>query len=47
MKKESNSKKELRINELRKQILELKLSNTSNFLEIRKLQLELDKLYEN
>lgn len=47
MKKESNSKKELRIKELRKQILDLKLSNTSNFLEIRKLQIELDKLYEN
>lgn len=47
MKKESNSKKELRINELKKQILELKLSNTSNFLQIRKLQIELDKLYEN
>lgn len=47
MKKESNSKKELRINELRKQILELKLSNTCNFLQIRKLQIELDELYEN
>jgi hypothetical protein len=47
MKKESNSKKELRINELKKQILELKLSNTSNFLQIRKLQIELDKLYED
>jgi hypothetical protein len=47
MSKESKTKKEQRILELRKQILDLKLSNTSNFLEIRKLQIELDKLYEN
>jgi len=47
MSKESKNKKELRIQELRKQILDLKLSNQSRFLEIRKLQIELDKLYEN
>ena len=36
----------LQIAQLNKEILEVKLTDPSNFLKIRKLQIKLDKLYE-
>lgn len=37
----------LRIAQLNKEILETKMTDPGNFLKIRKLQMELDKLYED
>ena len=37
----------LRIAQLNKEILETKMKDPNNFLKIRKLQMELDKLYED
>jgi hypothetical protein len=37
----------LRIAQLNKEILETKMTDPNNFLKIRRLQMELDKLYEN
>ena len=37
----------LRIAQLNKEILETKMTDPTNFLKIRKLQMELDKLYED
>lgn len=39
--------KELKIAQLNKQILELKMTDPNNFIQIRKLQMELEKLYED
>jgi hypothetical protein len=39
--------KELKIAQLNKEILETKMKDPANFLKIRKLQMELDKLYED
>ena len=39
--------KELKIAQLNKQILELKMTDPNNFIKIRALQMELEKLYEN
>jgi hypothetical protein len=36
---------ELKIAQLNKEILETKMTDPTNFLKIRKLQMELDKLY--
>jgi len=36
---------ELKIAQLNKRILETKMTDPTNFLKIRKLQMELDKLY--
>lgn len=38
---------ELKIAQLNKEILETKMTDPTNFLKIRRLQMELDKLYEN
>lgn len=38
---------EFRIAQLNKKILETKMTDPTNFILIRKLQMELDKLYEN
>jgi hypothetical protein len=38
---------EVYIAQLNKEILRLKMTDPTNHLQIRKLQLELDKLYEN
>ena len=38
---------ELQIAQLNKRILETKMTDPTNFLLIRKLQMELEKLYEN
>lgn len=38
--------RELKIAQLNKEILEVKLTEPGNFLKIRKLQIKLDKLYE-
>lgn len=37
----------LRIAQLNKEILETKMKDPNNFLKIRKLQMELEKLYED
>jgi hypothetical protein len=37
----------LRIAQLNKEILETKMTDPNNFLKIRKLQMELEKLYED
>jgi len=37
----------LRIAQLNKEILETKMTDPTNFLKIRRLQMELDKLYED
>jgi len=39
--------RELQIAQLNKEILEVKLTEPNNFLKIRKLQIKLDKLYED
>lgn len=39
--------KELKIAQLNKEILETKMKDPNNFLKIRKLQMELEKLYED
>ncbi len=39
--------KELKIAQLNKEILETKMKDPTNFLKIRGLQLELEKLYED
>ena len=36
---------ELKIAQLNKEILETKMTDPTNFLKIRRLQMELDKLY--
>jgi len=38
--------RELKIAQLTKEILEVKLTEPSNYEKIRKLQIKLDKLYE-
>ena len=38
--------RELKIAQLTKEILEVKLSDPTNFHKIQKLQIKLDKLYE-
>jgi hypothetical protein len=38
--------RELKIAQLNKEILKVKLTEPTNFLKIRKLQIKLDKLYE-
>ena len=38
--------RELKIAQLNRKILETKISDPTNFLEIRRLQIKLDKLYE-
>lgn len=39
--------KEFRIAQLKKEILRLKMTEPYNYIQIRKFQMELDKLYED